>query len=205
MSPFDEMPVDFITPALGAIVGFALAQFVNIARLIWTASRSAKLKIDDLGTDCMLFSHTLKDGSVELIYAFGVENVGKRSAAGVRFQLLKTELQTRKGSGDFDPPSHSALDLSLSHSEEGGEKTKQVTLVPGARAFVRLAVWREASGIITPSSAAPFDYYQKVAEYAYEYRFTVAAFDETGRFATKSFTLMPPKARRPTCKGDRST
>src|SRR3981081_2399602 len=87
---------DLLKSGLGAVIGFLLAQIVNLAAVGRDWFTRPRLRIDPPDSkNWLILMHSAEVGNGELykeqIYAFYVRNVGRRIATGVRFQLLKIE------------------------------------------------------------------------------------------------------------------
>jgi len=183
---------DLWKPGLGAIIGFLLAQFVDVAVLIWGRWRRSKLTIELMASN-VIMAHTVmfsptEEGREE-VYAFVVRNVGKKIATGVRFQILNIRLRNR-GLSEFANLSDVALSLkTYSDDEKRGRET--ITLVPKAAANIALARWRQDLGVVRPCAPSVFEYYDEMCANAVEYRFEVTVFDDSGDFATKHVTILP--------------
>jgi hypothetical protein len=89
---------DLVQPGLGAIVGFALAQFLNFAKLCWDRLNRPRFRFETTD-NCRILSHSVQlggnDYAREETFGFTVRNVGRTTATGVRFQILSIETNTR--------------------------------------------------------------------------------------------------------------
>jgi len=56
---------------------------------------------------------------------------------------------------------------------------------------VHLGTWREDYSVIFPAVMVVPDYYEEICSSAVEYRFTVAAFDDHGRYTTAVASIIP--------------
>ena len=183
---------DLLKSGLGAIVGFLLAQFVDVANLIWKRVKRSKLKIELMASN-VIMAHTImfsptEEGREE-VYAFVVRNVGKKIATGVRFQILNIQFRDKHLS-EFADLSDVALTLKT-YSDEQKQGREVITLVPKAAANIALARWRQDLGVVRPSAPTLFEYYDEMCANAVEYRFEVAVFDDSGDFATEHMTVVP--------------
>jgi hypothetical protein len=183
---------DLIKSGIGAVLGFALAQFVDLGRLLSAWIMRPRLVIESPYDNWLVLSHSVEIGSGELcdeeVYGFNVRNVGRRIATGVHFQLLKLE---RRDSTDekFTTVSDDALELSLYSSGQRSHRSTQTSLVPGAAALVELARWREDYFVVMPSVATLPEYYEETCTGSVEYRFTVVALYESARFVREVLTI----------------
>jgi hypothetical protein len=107
---------DLIRPGVGAVVGFLLAQLVNVAVLVWRRRQRPRLVIElpDERSKVLAHSTEARQGEIlrEEIYGFYVRNVGRRLATGVRFQLIKIE-HRRSERHLFSEISDHAFELTL--------------------------------------------------------------------------------------------
>jgi hypothetical protein len=175
---------DLIKSGIGAVIGFMLAQLVNIAKLTWERLRRPKLRIR-LTPNNQLLSHStqLTSGETvqEVYYGFDIRNVGKRIATGVRFQLLKIEYDTSDG---YTEVLDTALDLSTYVGADKGPGSKEATIVPGAAVAVGLASWRGDYDVAWPLAEGVPDYYEETCGGARTLKFKVVAFDDSGSFVS---------------------
>jgi len=189
------MESDIIKSISGGVIGFVLAQLVNIAKVSWQWWVKPRLAIKLFSDGTVLLSHEseTEDGPLrEVWHGFQVWNTGRRVATGVRFQILKIEIRDRaQPRGDFSLISDSAIDLSIYTGADGTREAKQATLVPGAAVSVALAYWREDNDVVRPASEFASDYYEEICSQAEEFRFTVCAFDDGKRYATAKVVIGP--------------
>jgi hypothetical protein len=183
---------DFIKSGIGAILGFLLAQFVNVARLIWDWWNRPKLVIEPVGQNCVLLGHGTEAGSGEIydeeVYGFYVRNTGRRIATGVRVQLINIEYREHNWPKFADISEH-AYDLALYKGAGRKSEDTEAVLVPEATVVIELARWREDYGTIFPAVSGLPDYYEEICALATEYRFTVVAFDDKAHFVRKILTV----------------
>jgi hypothetical protein len=184
---------DLIKSGIGAVIGFFLAQLINLAKLIWEWWHKSKLAIEVLDRSLIL-SHTTQLSSGESAreenYAFNVRNVGGRIATSVRFQLLNIQFR-QKGESDFANLSDIALNLSTYTGANFEHGSEEISLVPKSAATIALASWREDHDTVRPCAKEIFDYYDEMCQDAYEYKFEVVAFDASGDFVMKTITIIP--------------
>jgi hypothetical protein len=183
---------DFIKGGVGAVIGFLLAQFVAFGTLIWNWFRKSKLAIEKLDRN-MIMSHTIQisreDYGQEEVYGFTVRNKGKKIATGVRFQILGIQFR-EKHLVDFSILSDLALNLkTYAANPDHGQEI--ITLVPKAAATVALALLQAEDGVVYPSAKGVMEYYEEMCADAFEYRFEIAVFDDSGDFATETLTIIP--------------
>ena len=174
-----------IQPAIGAIIGFSLAQLVNLAGIVWNWWKRPKLVIGEI------VSIPSDDPTDAFSYTFSVKNTGRSIATSVKFQLIKIEFQHNEKCG-FKCISEHVFTLPLYKSESTKEYTNAV-LIPRANVDVHLA-WRPAyeemgMNIIFPAGRGLPDFYDTVCEGAEKYRFTVVAFDDKAHYAQKVLTI----------------
>jgi hypothetical protein len=154
---------DFIGSGIGAVLGFVLAQVINVARLVWTSWTRPRLAIELPHDNCEILSHGAEVGRGEIydekIFGFYVRNVGRRIATGVRFQLVKIEYREKEWP-EFADISDQAYVLSLYKGAGRKSEDIETVLVPGAAALVELAGWREDHGAIFPAVSGLPDYYE---------------------------------------------
>jgi hypothetical protein len=188
MSSIWNTTPDLLRSGLGAIIGFALAQTVNIAKVAGEWLVRPRLRIEAIDKDSWrILTHHAEAANGETYeeetYGFYVRNAGRRIATGVRFQLMKIEYRG-KNFPHFVDRSLQTHDLSVYNQFGDGRGASAITLVPNARAIVHLGTWREDSSVIFPAVASIPDYYEESCQGADEFRFTVVAFDDKARFIT---------------------
>ena len=186
---------DLFKSGLGAMLGFALAQVLNIAKLVYDSIVQPRLRIEKVGGAWRVLSHSTEaaHGALykEEIFSFSVRNVGRRVATGVRCQLLKIEYR-RKEWPEFADVKESAADLRTYAEGGGGEGDLVTTLIPQACAQFQVAAWREDYPVLFPSIDRTPAYYEEICSGAVEYRFTVVAIDDQARFVTEQLTIAMP-------------
>lgn len=179
---------DIFKSGVGAVIGFALAQLVNVAKLCWERWTEPKLVIELANERCVLVSHGVEasHGQIldETIYGFYVRNTGRRIATGVRVQLIQIEHRGIKDK-EFRTASEHAYDLAQYKGTEGSK----TVLVPGAVAVMELALWREDYWAVRPAVGELPDHYEEICGDSTEYKFTVVAFDDNARFVRKVLTV----------------
>jgi hypothetical protein len=183
---------NLIKPALGAVIGFVLAQLVNVGKLIWAQFTAPRLKIEYVRDDWEILSHTkqlaLGEYAKEVQYGFRVRNVGRRIATGVRFQLLEMEVTDQENPFYVAVAPAANLTVYVSATHVGPE---HATIVPGASVLVSLATWteREDGEDFVPNIEHIPDYFEEATFAATKYRFRVVVFDESGRYASEAIEL----------------
>jgi hypothetical protein len=181
----------------GGVIGFVLAQLVNIAKVTrqWWVKPRLAITLGSDGT--VLLSHDPESEIEhrplrEVWHGFQVRNTGRRVATGVRFQIFKIEIRDRgQPRGDFYLISDSAINLSMYTGARGGRGAKEATLIPSAAVSVALAYWREDHGMVRPAGEFASDYYDENCSQAGEYRFSVCAFDDGKEYTTATFVVEP--------------
>lgn len=181
---------DLFHSGFGALLGFLLAQFVNVAKVGYDCLMAARLRIDT--SEPLILSHMAEAGNGERyderFYGFTVRNAGRRLATGVAFQLLKIETRTRHEQ-EFRPISNNTFDLALYDGESAQRGGTKVTLIPDSAVLVHLATWREDYGVLIPAVESVPHYYVESCSDAFEYRFTIAAFGDKGELARTVMTI----------------
>lgn len=180
--------------AVGAVIGFALAEFVSGTKLAWGWLRRPRLAIVEDGQYCIL-SDAEEVASGQLldreIYGFDVRNAGRRIATNVRFQLLKVEGRD-KGSDEFHLLAEGAYDLSVFRESRRDFGSPTATLVPGAQVTVELAKWREDHfDALMPAIREVPPYFEESCQGVREFRFTVAVFDDEREFKSAVLSVRP--------------
>lgn len=184
------MDAEYIQGAIGAVVGFTLAQLVNVAKLLLDWCLKPRLKIE-ASEDCRALHHTAQTEHGYLdeeIYAFSVSNKGFRIATGVRFQLIKIE-KRESDAKKFETVSDEASDLAPYIGSDVTAEPNPAVLVPGAAISVRLGKWREDYPCVIPAVRNLPDYFEEMCDTADEFRFTVIAFDDKARHTKKVLTV----------------
>lgn len=179
---------------LSAIVGFLLAQFLDVAKLTYNWWRRPKLVIEEVGDGSRLLSHSTQAGHAgelldEVYYGFRVKNEGKRIALGVRCQMLKMEVRHTADS-EFRTVFDAATELYTYSGAGQRHGSAEATVLPGSSVIFELAYWREDTDVVVPSSENLPDYLLESGSGAVEYRFTVVAFAGPDH-GQKVFTVTP--------------
>jgi hypothetical protein len=181
----------------GAIIGFTLAQAVNLAKLGIDWLRRPILRIDN-SDNCCILSDFVEVGSGELcqreMYAFSVTNRGKRIATHVRFQLIKLEYRGKTSVKREDDPQqfHVMVDYAASlpiYDHAFNERVEETTLVPGATALIKIAEWRDDYDVIWPAIHPMPQYFEESCQSAESYRFTVVVFADGADVAKRSLII----------------
>lgn len=179
-----------IQSAAGAVIGFALAQVVNVAKVIINFLYAPKLRIKTT-QNCRLLDHHVEQGlgqrRHEIEFGFDVLNIGRRVATDVKCQLLKIEYQKR--GENFRTAVDQTFPLFQYSSANNRSEAIMVTLIPKASATFHLASYQEDRHVIWPEIRQPLDYYEEACEGAISYWFTVVVFDKQNRFVTKVLTI----------------
>jgi hypothetical protein len=182
---------DFLKSGLGAVIGFLLAQLLNVANLVWDWWRKPKLEIESIDW-CLFLSHATPLSSGELVeekyFGFHVRNVGKRVATGVQFQIIKIENEFEGGWAEM---ADTALELKTYHGADATTSDPKATIVPGAAIAVGLATWRQDHDTVRPLAHGIPDYYEETCENSKAYRYTVVAFEENGCYTQAVLSVRP--------------
>lgn len=188
-------------PAIGAVIGFVLAQLVSgakIARDWWSRPR---LRIETLSSSHQVLAHSTQISQIGYVeerkFAFIVRNAGRSVAEAVQFQVLKIEIKER-GAPDFADVFDGSLPLHLYRNADRDDGSLTATIVPRAGPIVSLASWREDYGVIFPETDCLPDYYEEICASAKEYRFSVVAFGKNAKYVTAQFVLDAAPRRRET-------
>jgi hypothetical protein len=198
---------EFVKPAIGAGLGFVLAQVFNLAKLIHERIMRPKLRIfDPKGRNWQFLMQLVeaekgKKRIEERRYGFCVCNYGHRIATGVRFQLLKIEYR-HEGWAEFHQISGQTFDLFVANESGSDRGANMTTLVPGAVTTVHLASWREDFELVLPETAVMPMGYVEMCQHAVEFRFTVVAFDDQAQF-TKSVATIRRETQPINVEGER--
>jgi hypothetical protein len=182
---------DFLKSGLGAVIGFALAQFVNLVKVARDWLMRPRLRIEPVsggsnGWRILMHSAQVNRGEFleEETYGFYVHNIGRTIATGVRFQLIKIEYRGSEWP-EFAEASNQTSDLAVYNGSGANKRgAESATLVPGAKTLVHLGSWREDYDVVFPAIHSIPDYYEESCSSADEFRFTVVAYDDHAHFTT---------------------
>ncbi len=181
---------DFLKSGLGGVIGFALAQFVNLAKVARDWLMRPRLRIEPVSggsNGWRILMHSAQVGRDEFLreetYGFYVHNIGRTIATGVRFQLIKIEYRESKGP-EFAKSFDQASDLAVYNGSDTGRGAETATLVPGAKTLVHLGSWREDYDVVFLATDSIPDYYEESCGRAVEFKFTVVAYDDRAHFTT---------------------
>lgn len=176
-------------------MGFALAQVLNISKLLHDWVVQPRLRIEKVGGTWRILSHSTEVVSGELckeeIFGFYVRNIGRRAATGVRCQLLKIEHRGRE-SPEFMNIDEGAANLRIYAGDSVREGELMTTLIPKASVLFQIATWRADYSVAFPSIDRVPPYYEEFCAGAVEYRFTVVAIDDQARYVTEQLTIAAP-------------
>ena len=183
-----KMLEGYVESGIGAIVGFALAQLFNGAKMIREWYTRPKLVIESCHENAVLETtehHT--------IYGFSVRNSGRGIATGVRVQLL-TIVARHEGKKHYRL-SENAYDLSPYRRGKSESLSVPLTLVPGAAIEIMLASRNDfkddaiCDDVIYPSVSEIPHLFEEIATGADEYRYTIVAFDDKAHSTQKTLSL----------------
>jgi hypothetical protein len=186
------MDSDFWKPAFGAVVGFVLAQSLNIGKIAWDEWRRPKLRIVRTKNDTLLWQNS--NGVGEAWFGFKVRNIGRRVATSVRCQIVKIEFLD-KGADQFGIYSTAALDLFGYTGQHKEPNVKEATIVPATEIDILLAYYDSAQDELAPKVDRLLDYFDEQTIEAVQYRFTVVAFDSSNRYVREVITIVPGRKR----------
>ena len=179
---------------IGAIVGFALAQLINGAKIILNGVKI----IREWYTRPKLVIEPCCENSViettehHTIYGFSIRNAGRRIATGVRVQLVKIVAQNNGTKNRL--LSENAYDLSPYRRGKGELLSVPLTLVPGAAIEIKLASRNDFDDeiyedVIYPSVSALPHLFEEIATGATGYLYTVVVFDDKAHSSQKILSL----------------
>jgi hypothetical protein len=180
---------------IGVVVGFALAQLMDLAKLAYWWLMKPRLEIQQVGDRGILLDHSeeIASGEVvrEIIYGFFVRNCGRRMARGVEAMLVKIEIDQGDDAG-FHQFSADTCRLCW-HGVRSDAQL--VTLVPGTTAIVSLARWRDDLFCVVPDTDRLEEYYSETCVGAARVRFSVVVVDDHGTYASREFTIENRRAK----------
>ena len=87
---------DYVKGAVGSVIGFALAQAVNLAKVGREWWRRPKLHIEFYNTDAQTLRHHVDAGHdivEEIVYGFTIRNSGRSMAEGVEVYLIEYKIE----------------------------------------------------------------------------------------------------------------
>lgn len=192
-------PDDLIKSATGGVVGFMLAQFVNLVALAWKHWRRPVLVIEPASDNALIVSDSVHyanhpDMLSRRVFGFYVKNSGRSVAKDVQFQITKIETRRREDT-EYSPVSESTHQLGIYTGADGNYGATSVTLAPKSAALIRLGSWREDTGVIWPAISEQIDYHEEANSDAVDWRFTVIAFDSDGTYTTAQIDITFRKKR----------
>lgn len=180
---------------LPTLLGFALAQLVNVVALLFRCYTKPRLRIRTVGQDHVLLDYpeelASRDIARKIIYGFQVDNYGLSVACGVRAFLSKTEIRDKSDSEFRQFSSHTST---LPWHGSGSDEYPAV-LVPGGSMTVRMADWREDLFCVVPAHGMA-ELYEEICGGVAQFRFTVSVVEDSGEHASGKFTIDNPSVRR---------
>lgn len=192
-------PDDLIKSATGGVVGFMLAQFVNLVALAWKRWRRPVLVIEPASDNATIVSDSVHYANLpemldRRVYGFYVKNAGRSVAKDVQFQITRIATRRREDT-EYTPVSESSHQLGIYTGADNAPGAKTVTLAPKSAALVRLGSWREDADVIWPAISEQIDYHEEANSDAVDWRFTVITFDEGGTYTTADIDITFRKNR----------
>jgi hypothetical protein len=179
------------TVILPTLLGFALAQLVNLVAFVHWWYVKPRLRIQPVGDNHVLLDHEAEISSGEFCreatYGFRVQNHGRKVARGVRAFLVKIEMRDEEDETFRQVSVHTYL---LPWYGPGSDK-HPATLVPKASITVELGRWREDLDVVMPATGLE-EYYEEGCSGADQFRFTVAVIEDGGEHASHAFTIDNP-------------
>lgn len=196
MSQSGDPWLDLAKGGLGAVIGFVLAQTVNLARLWYQHLRRPVLRIEQPKENYELMTIGVEDAGgrflySKIVYGFQVRNTGRTIATGVRFQINSVEMRLPSRL-DYERLANYSIDLAVFENAEKAGTVKETSILPGAAAQVALAVGSTFLGLVEPHAENTPGFFGKM-EGAEELRFLVAAFDRSGEYTSAQLTIRCPK------------
>lgn len=182
---------DLLSSILGAVIGFSLAQAVDLVKVARSWWLRPVLAIKPAGDGNQILRHAVPTGDYlldEAVYGFEVHNTGRQIALNVRFQILEIEADSTQNA-KFKIVFQGARDLFTYGTVEKSQGDLSTTIVPGGSTIVSLAAWREDHGVIFPDTKGIPDYYEEFCHGSEAYRFAVVAFADNAKFVKHTFTL----------------
>lgn len=183
---------DFLKAALGAIVGFSLAQIVNLARLAYDHWRRPKLALE-ANEGALILSHSEQTESYEYRrvdhFGFSVRNIGRMPALELRCYLLKIEISEKDS--DFKDIFNNSTTLRIFESSYKIYKgpTDQTLLSGASVQFYLARRYEDGDNVIYPAIDFSPDYFEEICQSANRYRFTIAAFAKNSEPVSKIIVI----------------
>lgn len=179
---------------LPTLLGFALAQLVNVIALLFRCYTKPRLRIRTVGQDHVLLDYpeelASRDIVRKIIYGFQV-NYGRSVAHGVRAFIAKAEIRDKSDSEFRQFSSHTST---LPWHGSGSDENPAV-LIPGGSMTVRMTDWREDLFCVVPANSIA-ELYEEICGGVVQFRFTVAVVEDSGEHASGEFTINNPSVRR---------
>lgn len=177
----------YLESGIGAVIGFVLAQLVNVVKLFWEWRNRPKLIIESNGDNSVL-----ETGEHYSHYGCSVRNVGRTIATGVRVQLVRIE--GRHSGHEFRCLLEHTYELFPFRHGTGASASAPIVLVPGMAIEIGLAS-KKGSDVIThcdailPSVSGIPELFEEMVFGLSEYRYTVVAFDDRAHSARKVLSI----------------
>jgi len=185
--------VSIITPALGGIVGFILAQFVNIAKIVVLWWRRPRFAFDYVQPDMMILSDSeeTEHGPVgRNKYGFTIQNRGRTPA--YESQVFLTGAFSSADGKHFRPVINYAQCLPWVDADEG-KKYSPAIILPGTGLLVSLGEWSEMYDGIYFSTRSTPDYYEEAMNGARYLRVSVAVTAKNADHKNLTYTMTLPR------------
>lgn len=180
---------DLLKSGVGAVIGFSLAQVVNLARSIHEIYVRPQLRLS-APEFCIVGDPLYSEHGNPPVryYGFKVKNTGRRVATNVQFQIEAIERKPLHHS-DYqliDCASQQLFTFNPSKPKEKGADL--ITLPPGGAAVILMATWDRSDTVFRPSGSIPRIELKECAGQQ-DYRLSVIAFEAGGRYTREKFWI----------------
>ena len=177
----------FVESGIGAIIGFFLAQIVNMGKIIRDWYNRPKFVVESRQENWIL-----ERAERHTVYGFFVRNKGRTIATGVRVQVVK--ILARHDGNKHYILSENAYDLLPYHQGRRESVSVPLTLFPGSSVDIHLASRNDYDNgayedVIYPSVSELPHLFEEIATGANEYIYTVVVFDDKANSSQKTSCL----------------
>ena len=195
----NEWVDSLIKSGTGAIIGYILAQFTNVAYLCWKRYKKPKFRIEKINGTYKVFDgyeeeeHWNDPEALQhTFYAFRLRNTGKSVARNVRAQIVKLEVK-QTGRKHFGEVSQGVGDLYEFTGPKSAVENSTFTLAPKASVDIHFAGTREdLEPTIFPAAIRTKEHYELI-EYGAIYKFAIVVFDDDGNYTPTTIILNSTK------------
>jgi hypothetical protein len=184
---------DLLKSGIGAIIGFVLAQVVNLVKIYLDYTRRPILTIVE-NENSVLLSHSEQDQSGVYVphtyHGLGVRNDGRTPVKNLKCYILKIEIK-KQNRDELALAFDSSTQIpSFEASYRTKSSAKDLILIPGAKHDFLFGIYRqEMESVLYPAIGYVPDYYENVCDSADYYVVTVVAMADNAEYVERKIIV----------------